>query len=176
MATRTRDREARRNVKTTGMKLRKADPTTWSGQAGVELVDDALVVVTQAYCHRGHPLVAEANPLFGGFPGVGLEVVDGGQTHAVFLSPIHGHDEKTGGDSIARGAICRIACPTCHEALPEYAACACGRGTLRAIHLSAEHMDAHIAAVCNVWGCTRSRIIDEWEVLSEIVDAEAEDR
>ncbi len=175
MATLPRDRDARRSVKTTGMRLRKADPATWSGKAEVELVDDALVVITQAYCHNGHPLVDEDNPTFGGFPGVGLEVTAHGQTHAVYLSPIHGHDEKTGGERIVAGTVCGVCCPVCHEGLPEYAACSCGRGSLRAIHLSAERMDSHIAAVCNVWGCARSRIIDEWEVLSEILDAEADE-
>ncbi|MEZ4268474.1 MAG: hypothetical protein R3F39_19075 [Myxococcota bacterium] len=174
MATRPRDRDARRNVKTTGVKLRKTDPATWSGESEVELVDDALVVITQAYCHNGHRLVEEENPQFGGFPGVGLRVTAQGVTHSVYLSPIHGHDEKTGGEDIPAGAVCGLACPTCNESLREYAACACGRGTLRAIHLSAERKDSHIAAVCNVWGCTRSRIIDEWEVLSEILESEAE--
>ncbi|MCB9730247.1 MAG: hypothetical protein H6744_18315 [Deltaproteobacteria bacterium] len=173
MATRSRDRDARRNVKTTGVHIRKTDPSTWSGRAQVELIDDALVVVTQAYCHQGHPLVQEDHPLFGGFPGLRLDVKAGGQVHAVYLSPIHGHDEKVGGESIPAGTVCGVACPVCHEELPEYAPCACGKGRLRAIHLSAEHKDAHVAAVCEVWGCARSRVIDEWEVLSEILEAEA---
>ncbi|MGM0578698.1 MAG: hypothetical protein ACQEXJ_23435 [Myxococcota bacterium] len=157
---------------TTGVHLHKQDPATWSDDHSVEWVDDALVVVTQAYCHNGHELVDPSNPTFGGYPGLRVRVTTSDRDEDVTLSPIHGHREKSGGEDIAPGTRCRIACPTCDEPLPEYAACPCDSGTLHAISLSADPRKGHLAAVCDVWGCPHSRVVDEFEVLSEIIDAE----
>ena len=170
--TRDRNPDGRTKVTTTGVHLRKDDPASWSQATPIELVDDALVVVTQAYCHNGHRLVTTANPTFGGFPGVRVQVTTDQRTEDVVLSPIHGHQQRQGGDGIAEGARCRVACPKCSEEFPEYAPCVCGAGQLRSIFLTPDASESHVVAVCENWGCHKSRILDEFEILSEYVDAE----
>lgn len=170
---RDRKPDGRRRVTTTGVKIHKGDTDTWSKAAEVQLVDDTLVVVTQAYCHGGHSLVAPDGARFGGYPGVTLRVKAAGATQDITLSPIHGHHERQGGDGIPEGTACGVACPTCSEQLEAYAPCPCGEGTLRAVYLTSACDKAHVVAVCDVWGCQRSRIVDEWEILSEFVDSEA---
>jgi hypothetical protein len=140
----------------------------------VELVDEAFIVLSQAYCHLGHPLIAEGNPTFQGYPGVKLRVRAGDLAEEVVLSPVHGHHDRVGGDAFGRGVKCSVRCPQCNQELMAYAPCPCGKGTLRAIFLTADPGKAHVAAVCDVWGCQRSRVVDEWEILSVFVYSETE--
>ena len=171
---RDRSQNARRRVTTPGVRVRKLDTSTWSPKAGLQLVDDALVVVGQAFCHQGHALIGPENMAFRGFPGVRLRVREGDTVEDIVLSPIHGHHERLGGRSIPDGTRCQVGCPICDEPLEEYAPCPCGQGTLLAIYLTPDRDKAHVAAICDVWGCQRSRIVDEWEILSEAVEREAE--
>ncbi len=140
-----------------------------------EAPDDAgatQIVLTEAYCHRGHALITPDNPAFDGHPGVRVLVRVGDAEQPIVLSPIHGDHRRVGGADLEDGTRCSVRCPTCSEELIGYAPCPCGKGTLRSVFLTADLRDAHVAAVCDVWGCQRSRIVDEWEILSEFVQAE----
>lgn len=137
----------------------------------VEVVDEALVVVTRAFDHQGNSLITEDNPTFAGFPGVRVRVRFGDTTEDVTLSPIHGHHSRVGGDNIPVGTKCSVRSSAVNEELLAYAPCQCGLGTLRAIFLNPDPATAGVAAICDVWGCQRSRIVDEWEILSEFVDS-----
>lgn len=134
--------------------------------------DDAQIVLTEAYCHRGHPLITPDNPTFDGHPGVRVLVRVGEGEQTIVLSPIHGDHRRVGGADLAAGTRCSVRCPTCGEELIGYAPCPCGEGTLRSVFLTPDLREAHVAALCDVWGCQRSRIVDEWEILSEFVQAE----
>ena len=138
----------------------------------VEIVEDTVIVITQAFSHQGHPLIKDDNPRFFGYPGVRLRVDANGKTEDVVLSPVHGNHDRVGGETIPNGTKCTVMCPECGDELLAYAPCPCGGGTLRAMYLSDECDDAHIVAICDIWGCQRSRIIDEWEILSEFVMSE----
>ena len=140
----------------------------------VAVVEDAVVVLTKAYSHRGHNLVTPDNATFFGYPGVKVSVQVGDEVEAVVLSPVHGHHERVGGEAIAEGTLCRICCPVTGEELPAYAPCSCGRAQLRSIYLTPDLDQAHVVAICEVWGCPCSRIVDEWEILSEFVARETE--
>jgi len=139
----------------------------------VEVIDDALIVITRAYDHRGNSLITDDNPSFGGFPGVRLRVKWGDNVEDVTLSPIHGHSDKKGGELIPSGTKCSVRSSAVDEELLAYAPCLCGQGTLRAIFLNPDPATSAVAAICDVWGCRRSRIVDEWEILSEFVENES---
>lgn len=139
----------------------------------VEVVEDALIVITHAYDHRGNPLIEESGPSFRGFPGVSLRVHWSDCVESVALSPIHGDSSKIGGDRIPSGTKCSVRSSVVDEELLAYAPCPCGRGTLRAIFLNPDPANSAVAAICDVWGCRRSRLVDEWEILSEFVESES---
>ena len=52
----------------------RKDAEAWSDAATVELVDEALVVVSQAYDQDGNALITEGNASFARYPGVRLLV------------------------------------------------------------------------------------------------------
>ncbi len=134
--------------------------------------DDVLVVLTQAFCLTGHNLIRPGEQ-FDGFDGLHLLVSDGATEGLVIVSPIHGDRRKKGVDFRA-GAKLQISCPECRTPLPKLCRCSCGHGGwLRTIYLTPDLADAHQAAVCDVWGCPRSRVIDSNEILSEFIEAEA---
>lgn len=143
--------------------------------SAVAVYDDAVVVVTQAYSHKGHSLIEVHGPQFFGHSGVKVRVKAVGVTQDVILSPIHGHHERSGGDGLPNGVRCSVRCPVSNEELPEYMPCPCGEGTLRTIFLTPDLNKAHVAAICDVWGCQQSRIVDAWEILSEFVRRETAD-
>lgn len=162
-----RNPAGRPKVTTTGVKLRK-DEQTWSDAATVELVDAAHVVVSQAYDQDGNPLISEGNQSFAGFPGVRLLVIADGVEHEVTLSPIHGHQERVGGDDIPNGTRCQVCSPHTRKELPQHGP-ETKSGTFRSIYLTPECSDAHVVVVSDIWGDHNSRIVDEFEVLSEYV-------
>ena len=161
-SSRTRDAEARKHIQTDGVVVHKGGAGTWTStdESGVELVDEALIVLTKAYSHTGHPLITPENPKFGGFPGVHLLVRANGAVQDVYLSPIHGHHEKIGGEGIPDGTRCEVLCPGTGEPLPDAGTLPNCPGTMRKIFLTPELSDAHMAALCDTWGCSSSRVID----------------
>ena len=166
-----RSPDGRKHIKTDGIVVKKGS-NEWSDASQVEWVNDALVVLTQAYSHRGHPLISDDNPTFGGFPGVHLKVRANGTDHDVYLSPIHGHHARVGGDDIPDGTRTQVLCPVSGEELPEYEGShtpSCP-GRLRTLYLTPKLTSAHVAVLCEMWGCQSSRVVDEFEILSEFVD------
>ncbi len=133
--------------------------------------DDVMIVLTQAFCTTGHNLIRPGEQ-FHGFDGIHLWVSDGKTEGLVVVSPIHGDSSKRG-PTFRKGAKLEISCPECHTPLPKLCRCSCGKGgSLRTIYLTPELSEAHQAAVCDVWGCPRSRVIDAHEILSEFIEAE----
>jgi len=137
--------------------------------------DDVLVVLTQAFCPQGHNLIRPGEQ-FEGFDGLQLWVSDGAKEGLLTVSPIHGDSSKRG-FTARKGTKVELACPECKTPLAHLHRCSCGKGTLRTIYLTPDRSDAHQAAVCDIWGCQRSRVIDANEILSEFIDLElAEER
>jgi hypothetical protein len=135
-----------------------------------DFVGDAVIVLTQAFCQKHHELITPGNETFAGHPGVRVLVGHGEEEFELTISPIHGHHARKGGGNVEDGTRVRVSCPVCKEELVAYAPCPCGKGTLRSIYLTSEAEGSHVAAVCDVWGCQRSRVVDEWELLSEFVE------
>jgi hypothetical protein len=136
--------------------------------------DDVMIVLTQAFCTTGHNLIRPGDK-FEGFDGMHLWVSDGKTEGLVIVSPIHGDSSKRG-PTFRRGAKLEISCPVCRTPLPKLCRCSCGKGgSLRTIYLTPELSEAHQAAVCDIWGCPRSRVIDAHEILSELIEADLAD-
>jgi hypothetical protein len=136
--------------------------------------DGVLAIVTQAFCPRGHDLVKGASVTFDGYEGIRLLVADGAAEDVVVLSPIHGDRRKSTSVTFRVGARLEVMCPVCRSTLDVLLPCSCGRGELMSLYLTKALSEGHVAAVCNVWGCPRSRLIDNWQVISQFVEAEEE--
>lgn len=144
--------------------------------SGMEQVDDVFIVITQAYCPAGHNLIDNGNDSFDGYPGVRVQVSAEDRTGEVLLSPFHGDDSKKGVTDWKKGTLLKLACPECGEELPRMASCRCTTGgQLVKLFLSPNLTDSHVLAMCNVWGCRRSRTVNNWQIISEYFDGEIED-
>ncbi len=142
----------------------------------IQHLDDVYIVITQAYCPNGHNLIDDANESFDGYPGIKLYLESsGGNGGNVVLSPFHGDHSKKGKTDWSDGTPVTISCPECSTALPKLANCRCpGSGDLVKVFLTPQLNDSHVLAVCNIWGCKRSRTIDNWQIISEYLDGQIE--
>ncbi len=138
-------------------------------------MEGVLVVLTQAFCPKGHDLIAESTVSFDGHPGISLKVSDGKTEDTVVCSAIHGDARKAHSTAIRIGTKLSIQCPTCGTELDVLLPCSCGKGELVNLYLTPDLTDGQVAAVCNVWGCKRSRVIDNWQIISQFVEAGEED-
>ncbi len=134
---------------------------------------DITIVVTQAFCPHGHNLVAPGNPQFDGQPGIHVVICYDNRRQDVYLSPIHGDGSKRGPeepDCPADGARVSVCCPECGIELPDMGGCVSDDGgRLRALFLTPKLVKGYAALVCDVWGCPYSRVVDDWDLLSEVV-------
>jgi hypothetical protein len=129
--------------------------------------DDIFIVVTQAFDGQGNSLVNQDNPTFDGYPGVTLWIeLPDGRSGEVTLSPIHGDPRKDGLTNIEEGTLCKLSGAQGGELLDADHECFCGMGTYRRIYLSPKLEKGESALICDVWGCFRSRVVDDSEVLS----------
>ena len=142
----------------------------------IKQVDEVFIVITQAFCPNGHSLIADDNETFDGYPGVKLHLECGGQSGDVTLSPFHGDYSKKGKTDWTDGSKLTLSCPTCEEPLPRIASCRCpGRGDLVSVFLTPNLSESNMFAICNIWGCRRSRSIDNWQIISEYFEGEIVD-
>jgi hypothetical protein len=151
-------------------------------ESSIIRVDDVFIVVTQAFCQNGHNLVEAGNEHFDDYPGIKLQLSDGaGVCGVVYLSPFHGDGSKKGKTDWPVGTKLQIRCPTCETQLPVLAKCHCDPaisktgGDLVKLFLSPALTDSHILALCNVWGCRKSRTIDNWHIISEYLSGQISD-
>jgi hypothetical protein len=142
---------------------------------GVSVENDVLVVITQAFCPNGHNLVRRNDVLFDGYPGVSVFVETEEWSGEVILSPIHGDHSKVGmSRSVPDGTRSRLKCPECEVDLPVITSCGCEKGgNLVAIYLRPDRSEGDVVGICNVLGCYRSRVLDNFEILSEFVEKDA---
>jgi len=128
---------------------------------------DVFIVVTQAFDGHGHNLVREDGPRFDDFPGVTLFVeTPDGQSGELTLSPIHGDVRREGFDDISDGTACTVRGVKGGPELNKGEACVCGKGTYHHIYLSPRLDAGETVLICNIWGCHRSKIIDDSDLLS----------
>ncbi len=149
-----------------GLTVHKKQPRE---EASIRVEDDIFVIVTQLFCPNGHNLVDGENKNFDGYGGIRLLLSDGKTEGIVEVSPFHGDSAKTGVE-FEQGVRLSIKCPSCKVELPALARCSCsGHGMVRKMYLTPARTDSSIVAVCDVWGCPRSRVIDGNDLLSEFL-------
>jgi hypothetical protein len=162
---------SKKDVRRRAVRMHKGSPTE-ATQIVLEenSLRDVFVVVTQLYCPKGHNLVGLSSQEFDGFPGISLWVEHGEQSGEVILSPIHGDGSKRG-VTFQKGDKLSLRCPVCRTELPELTSCKCQPDArLRALFLTPSLSDAHLVAVCDIWDCQRSRVIDSYEMFSEYLE------
>jgi len=145
-----------------------------SPELKVETLDGVVAILTQVFCPNGHNLVESSTVTFDDHQGVSLLVNDGYDEDVVVVSPFHGDPRKAHSIAFRIGAKLEIACPICKTPFEVLLPCSCGKGELVGLFLSPALKESQVAAVCNVWGCPRSRIIDNWQIISQFVNSEEE--
>jgi hypothetical protein len=144
-------------------------------------VDDVFIVITEAYCPNGHNLITDDNEKFDEYPGIKLKIISKDKSGYLYISPFHGDASKKGDCNWNSGEKLEIRCPVCDVVLPTMARCHCTtdnnqNGDLIKLHTSRALSDSHVLAFCNVWGCRRSRTIDNWNIISEYLDGQISDK
>lgn len=137
--------------------------------SGLSVRDGVMVVITQAYCPNGHNLISQENADFDGHPGISLLVECADWSGNIVLSPIHGDHSRVGvAKTLTEGTNCTLRCPVCQTELPKLGKCRCENGgDLLGLYLRPSLHQGDMVAFCSVMGCHRSRIMDQFEVLSE---------
>jgi hypothetical protein len=135
---------------------------------GLVRLRSGIVVVTKLFCPGGHNLIDEkASARFNGYPGISLFIRGREIEGPVILSPIHGDDTRFGETDFDPGEILEILCPVCKVPLPRIGPCGCQEGaSLIGLYLDEKLEDGNQVAVCNAWGCLRSRITDRFQIIS----------
>ncbi len=134
---------------------------------GINVENDVVIVVTQAFCPAGHNLVGVSDVQFDENPAVTLRVRAGDRNELVHLSPIHGDKRKAGLADLEVGTKCELSCPVCDVPLANVGAVDDGSGAeYYALYLTPKLADGALVAISNVWGHYHSRIVDDTELIS----------
>ncbi|HUU03367.1 MAG TPA: hypothetical protein VM425_18175 [Myxococcota bacterium] len=142
-----------------------------SADSHIREVDDVIIQVTQVFCHNGHNLIFNKDELFDGQPGISLLVSDAKSSGAVIISPFHGDHGRRGKQDFKDGEHLTIACPICKEELKPLVPCSCSAdGQLVKLYLTPDLSDDKVVGLCNVWGCHRSKVFDQAQLLSAYVE------
>ncbi len=134
---------------------------------GISVEDDVVIVVTQAFCPKGHNVVGVSPETFDEHPAVTLEVRAQGRSGLVNLSPVHGDPRKTGFTDLPVGTRCELACPVCGTELDRVGDVEDGSGaSYYALYLTPKLASGALVAVSDTWGHYHSRIVDDTELIS----------
>ena len=134
----------------------------------VEVKEDTIVIVTQAFGPHGDNLVGLRGVKFDGYDAITVLVRAAGRDEEVHLSPIHGDARKKGFDDLPMGTRCELLCPVCKAPLDLVGEVEdASGGSYYAIYLTPKLSKGSMAAVSNVWGHYHSRVIDEFELISQ---------
>jgi len=138
--------------------------------------EDMTIVVTHIYCVKGHDLVRPGGPKFEGYDGITFWLEGQHGSGEVIVSPFHGDPRKYGGDDFEPGERLTICCPECKEPFSPIAKCGCSPdGELIALYLTRDLDPQRMVAVCNKWGCLRSRVIDGGQIMIRRKDSQPPD-
>jgi hypothetical protein len=152
----------RKNLRITGAHMAIPDDAQH-----VEIQDEVIIIVTQAFGPDGDDLVEAATESFDGYPGIPIMVKAGRYQGIVHLSPFHGDPRKLGLDEIPSGTKCELFCPVSGK--PLAAAGTVEEGSAAnyfAIYLTKRLSDGEMVVISDVSGDHNSRIIDNFELIS----------
>lgn len=134
---------------------------------GVDVSDDVIIIVTQAFGPKGDNLVGISDVTFDDHPAVTILVRTGDREGLVHLSPIHGDKRKVGFTDIEVGTRLELICPVSGEPLPKVGEVEDGSGaTYYALFLTPKLQGGQAVAISDTWGHFHSRIVDNDELVS----------
>jgi hypothetical protein len=134
---------------------------------GIMVEDDVVIVVTQAFCPKGHNLVGAYDVKFDENPAVTLKVRAKSGEGLVHLSPVHGDKRKAGFTDIEVGSKCELLCPVCDAPLPKVGAVEDGTDAeYYALFLTPKLEQGALVAISDVWGHYHSRVVGDDELIS----------
>ncbi|RME22096.1 MAG: hypothetical protein D6806_13495 [Deltaproteobacteria bacterium] len=152
-------------------RLKRSAEVKPSPDSHIRELDDVVIQVTQVFCPNGHNLIRPHDDLFDGAPGIHLRVSHSGREGIVILSPFHGDHRRRGEVDFSEGTRVKVVCPECGASFPELGNCGCRwRGRLFKLYLTPEINDGQVVALCDAWGCHRSQVFDQAQLLSAFID------
>jgi hypothetical protein len=137
---------------------------------GLVRLRSGVIAVSRLYCPNGHNLVSEdSGARFNGYPGISIMVEGKEEKGIVIISPIHGDDTRFGKADFEPGEVTRLTCPECGVDLPEIQPCGCvPDAQLVGLFLDDTITEGNQVAICDAWGCLRSRITDRFQIISRL--------
>ncbi len=136
-------------------------------EPNVLVKDDVIIIVTQAFGPGGESLVGSSDVTFDGYPAVTLKVRVEGREALVHLSPFHGDRRKVCEMEIADGTKCELLCPVSGTPLDDVDLVGEAGASYHAIYLTPRLSEGEMVVVSDVWGDYHSRIVDNFELISE---------
>lgn len=135
---------------------------------------EVQVILTQAFGPKGDNLIGISNAKFDGHPALTIKIKAGGKEGLTHVSPIHGDRRKLGFTDIPTGTKCELYCPVSGEPLPKLPPVPGDEKTsYYALYLTPELSEGAVVAISDVWGHYHSRVVDNYELISTWLEAEA---
>lgn len=133
----------------------------------LQVEDDVVVIVTQAYGPRGDNLIGISDESFDGYPALTLKLRANGREGLVHLSPFHGDRRKRGMIDIPVDCKCELICPISGVPLDRIGkVSADSDADYYALYLTPKLSQSDVIAISDVWGDYHSRIVDQFELIS----------
>ncbi len=134
----------------------------------LDIEKDAVIIVTKLYGPKGDNVVGVSDVTFFGHAAITLLVKCDGKEGLVHLSPIHGDPRKKGFVDVPMGARCELFCPVSKQPLDWVADAEDDSGArYYALYLTEKMSKGSMVAISDIWGHYHSRIIDEFELISQ---------
>lgn len=154
----------RKNIDVDNLRITGAHQTV--SDMHVDVKDDVIVIVTQAYGPDGDNLVGVSDVEFDGYPAVSVLVKAGDKEGLVHLSPFHGDRRKSGMTDIPVGTKCELFCSVSKKPLDKVEHVGDGDADYYAVYLTPRLSEGEMVAISDVWGDYHSRIVDNFELIS----------
>ena len=137
---------------------------------GLVRLRSGVIAVTKLFCPNGHNLIKdESGARFNGYPGISIMIKGQNEQGIVVVSPIHGDDTRFGANDFEPGEVAELSCPECGATLPVIQPCGCVPGAqLVGLFLDDKLEEGNQVAICNSWGCLRSRVTDRFQIISKL--------
>lgn len=136
---------------------------------GLVRLPSGMIAITRLFCPNAHNVIdPKSSARFNRLPGIVLMVEGEHAKGHVILSPIHGDDTRFGESGFEPGEVTRVTCPTCAVEFPRIQSCGCqDTSELLGLYLDEDLVEGNQVAICNAWGCLRSRIMDRFQLISK---------
>lgn len=137
------------------------------------VADEVTIVVTQAFDAEGNNMVGVSDVTFDGYPAVTVLVRANGKEGQVHLSPIHGDTRKQGFTDLEPGTRCELLSPVTGKPLDKIGETeGAQEADYYALYLTPKLSKGSLVMISDVWDHYQSRIVDDFELISQWAAAE----